>query len=75
MPNKDGKKIKEKILPLTDKVEDEDWSDEWELIASIDPGALKVIHELIEQETKGRGKVETLNFTTIREVDGDERLE
>ncbi|PWZ03575.1 SBDS-domain-containing protein [Testicularia cyperi] len=75
MPNKDGKKLKEKVLALTDKVEDEDWSDEWELIAFIDPGALKSINELIEQEIKGRGKVETLNFTTVREGDGDERLE
>ncbi len=75
MPNKDGKKIKDKILPLTDKVEDEDWSDEWELIAFIDPGALKTINELIETEIKGRGNVETLNFTTVREGDGDERLE
>ncbi|TKY88075.1 hypothetical protein EX895_003171 [Sporisorium graminicola] len=75
MPNKDGKKLKDKLLPLTDKVEDEDWSDEWELIAFIDPGALKTINELIQSEIKGRGNVETLNFTTIREGDGDERLE
>lgn len=75
MPNKDGKKMKDKILPLTDKVEDEDWSEEWELIAFIDPGALKTINELLESEIKGRGNVETLNFTTIREGDGDERLE
>lgn len=75
MPNKDGKKIKDKILPLTDKVDDEDWSDQWELIASIDPGALKTINELIQSEIKGRGNVETLNFTTIHEGDGDERLE
>lgn len=33
MPNKDGKKLKEKLLPLTDAVEDEDWSDEWELVS------------------------------------------
>ncbi|CDS82035.1 probable Shwachman-Bodian-Diamond syndrome protein [Sporisorium scitamineum] len=75
MPSKDGKKLKDKLLSLTDKVEDEDWSDEWELIASIDPGALKTINELIQSEIKGRGNVETLNFTTIREGDGDERLE
>lgn len=75
MPNKDGKKIKEKVVALLDKVEDEDWSDEWECIAAINPGALRVINELIEAEIKGRGKVETLNFTSIREGDGDERLE
>lgn len=32
MPNKDGKKLKEKVTPLVDTVEDEDWSDEWELV-------------------------------------------
>lgn len=33
MANKDGKRLKEKIVPLTDKVEDEDWADEWELVS------------------------------------------
>lgn len=75
MPNKDGKKLKDKIIPLVDKVEDEDWTDEWECICFIDPGSLKVINEMLEGEIKGRGSVETLNFTTVHEGDGDERLE
>ncbi|PWN50025.1 putative Shwachman-Bodian-diamond syndrome protein [Violaceomyces palustris] len=75
MPNKDGKKLKEKIIPLVEKVEDEDWTDEWELVAFIDPGALRVINDILETDIKGRGKVETLNFASVGEGDGDERLE
>lgn len=33
--SKDGKKIKDKIMPLLDTVEDEDWSDEWELVGRV----------------------------------------
>ncbi|GAA6043972.1 hypothetical protein JCM8097_003413, partial [Rhodosporidiobolus ruineniae] len=31
MPSKDGKKLKDKVLPLVAKVEDDEWSEEWEL--------------------------------------------
>ncbi len=105
MPNKDGKKVKEKVVALVEKVEEEDWSEEWELvsimspsnadhssvddlamqmltrakcapqIATIDPGALRQINELLEAEIKGRGRVETLSFTSIGEGEGEERLE
>jgi ribosome maturation protein SDO1 len=33
MANKDGKRLKEKIVALVDKVEDEDWADEWEVVS------------------------------------------
>lgn len=33
MASKDGKRIKDKVLPLIAKVEDDDWSDEWELVS------------------------------------------
>lgn len=32
MPSKDGKRIKTHVLALVDKVEDDDWADEWELV-------------------------------------------
>ncbi|PWO00062.1 Shwachman-Bodian-diamond syndrome protein [Tilletiopsis washingtonensis] len=73
MANKEGKRLKEKIVPLVETVEDEDWTDEWELIAVIDPGSLRLINELLETETKGRGRVETLSFSSV--ADGDEALE
>ncbi|KDN50383.1 Shwachman-Bodian-diamond syndrome protein [Tilletiaria anomala UBC 951] len=74
MPNKDGKRLKEKVLSLVDHVEDDDWTDEWELIATIDPGALRHINEILETETKSRGRVETLSFTSIGDG-GEEELE
>ncbi|PWN89350.1 Shwachman-Bodian-diamond syndrome protein [Acaromyces ingoldii] len=75
MPTKDGKRIKEKVQELVDKVEDDDWVDEWELVAVMDPGSLRVINELLESETKGRGKVEVLNFASVGDDAGDEMLE
>ena len=74
MANKDGKRLKEQIIPLIDTTEDEDWTDEWELVASIDPGSLRRINELLEAETKGRGRIEVLNFTSIGD-DEDQMLE
>lgn len=42
MSSKEGKKLKEKIMPLVTKVEDDEWSEEWELVrmpllARVDP--------------------------------------
>lgn len=34
MANKDGKRLKEKVTPLVDSIEDEDWTDEWELVSA-----------------------------------------
>lgn len=70
LPAKDAKKLKEKIMPSIESVQDEDFGgEEWELLATIDPGALKVLNELLEAETKGRGKVETVSFATVKEGD------
>lgn len=41
----------------------------------MDPGSLRVINELLETETKGRGKVEVLNFASVGDDAGDEMLE
>ena len=45
MPSKDGKRLKDKIIEKTETVEEEDWSEEWELIALIDPCQFKAINE------------------------------
>lgn len=37
MPSKEGKRLKEKVLPLINKVEDDEWSDEWELVRLFRP--------------------------------------
>lgn len=40
MSSKEGKKIKDKVLPLIAKVEEDEWSDEWEL-ARLPPPSLR----------------------------------
>ncbi|KDE04022.1 hypothetical protein MVLG_05523 [Microbotryum lychnidis-dioicae p1A1 Lamole] len=77
MPAKEGKKIKDKVLALVAKVEDDEWNDEWELIALIDPGSFKLIDELLHSEVKaGKGcasaKIEMISFSA---VEGEERIE
>lgn len=32
MPAKDGKRLKEAVLQGAEKVEDEDWGEEWEVV-------------------------------------------
>ncbi|GAA5854432.1 hypothetical protein JCM3766R1_006345, partial [Sporobolomyces carnicolor] len=72
MASKEGKRLKEKILPLVTKVEDDEWSDEWELVALIDPGSFRVIDEILQKEVKGPKKIETMAFSAVGD---DERIE
>ncbi|KAF8320592.1 Shwachman-Bodian-diamond syndrome protein [Cantharellus anzutake] len=69
MPAKDGKRLKEKVIEGAEKVEDEDWGgqDEWEVIMLIDPGQFKVIGELLQNEVKGKGRLETLEQRVVAE--------
>jgi len=67
MPLKDGKRLKEKILGIAEKVEEDDWSgDDWETILVIDPGQYKVLNDLLSQDTalKGKARVENLAMAT-----------
>ncbi|KAI9208657.1 SBDS protein C-terminal domain-containing protein [Polychytrium aggregatum] len=73
IPGKDGKRLKAKMQPLFANTEDEDWGDDYEVICLIDPGNYRQISELVDSETKGRGRVEVLNVNDVTE--GDERLE
>ncbi|KAK4057002.1 hypothetical protein OIO90_001902 [Microbotryomycetes sp. JL221] len=77
VPSKEGKRIKDKVLALVAKVEDDDWADEWELIGLIDPGSFKLIDELLQTEVKpgkntAPARIETLSFSV---VEGDEKIE
>ncbi|BGP18431.1 hypothetical protein JCM10213_001678 [Rhodosporidiobolus nylandii] len=69
MPSKEGKKLKEKVLPLIAKVEEDDWSEEWELVALIDPGSFRLLDDLLQKEVKGAKKIETMSFSAMQ---GDE---
>lgn len=72
MSSKEGKKLKEKIMPLVTKVEDDEWSEEWELVALIDPGSFRVIDDLLQKEVKGPKKIETMSFAAVED---DGRIE
>ena len=69
LPAKEGKRLKDKILEEIENVEEEDWDEEWELIGTIDPGSLRILNELLEVETKGKGKLETLSTFVATEGD------
>lgn len=36
MPAKDGKRLKEQVVQGADKIEDEDWGEEWEIVSTVD---------------------------------------
>ncbi|CAN6672535.1 ribosome maturation protein Sdo1p [Trichomonascus vanleenenianus] len=71
-PSKDAKKYSDKVKALAVEVDDEDWSEEWELIAFIDPGSFKQLDELVRNEGKGKANVELLETAVIQE--GDQAL-
>ncbi|XP_066587875.1 ribosome maturation protein SBDS [Prorops nasuta] len=71
---KEVKKLREKLVKLTSKIETEEWeSGSLNLICLIDPGHYREIDELIRSETKGNGKLDMLNLKEITE--GEEVLE
>ncbi|XP_001604171.1 ribosome maturation protein SBDS [Nasonia vitripennis] len=71
---KEARKLREKIVKLTTKVESEDWnSGSLDLVCLIDPGHYREIDELVRAETKGSGVLELLNLKEITE--GEEVLE
>ncbi|OZJ05274.1 Ribosome maturation protein SBDS [Bifiguratus adelaidae] len=72
MSAKDNKKIRENLLPLVSKVEDEDYGEEYEMVGTIDPGQYRKINELLQEETKGRAQMELLSLRDTEE--GDERF-
>lgn len=72
MTAKEGKRLKEKVLPLFSHIEEEDWDDAWEIVGTIDPGSLRQINTLFETEVKSEGGVETLTFSTVNNDDGDD---
>ncbi|GAA5973454.1 hypothetical protein JCM11641_006469 [Rhodosporidiobolus odoratus] len=73
MPSKEGKKLKDKVIALVGKVEDDEWSEEWELVALIDPGSFRLLDELLQTEVKGQKKIETMSFSAV--AGEEERIE
>ncbi|CAJ1064915.1 ribosome maturation protein SBDS [Xyrichtys novacula] len=72
LPAKEAKRLKEKLKPLLQVVESEDFDENLEMMCLIDPGFYREIDELIRCETKGRGSLEVLSLKDVEE--GDEKL-
>ncbi|XP_013884715.1 ribosome maturation protein SBDS [Austrofundulus limnaeus] len=72
LPAKEAKRLKEKLQPLLQVVESEDFDQELEMVCLVDPGCFREIDELIRCETKGRGSLEVLSLKDVEE--GDEKL-
>ncbi|KAG7209401.1 hypothetical protein KM043_015495 [Ampulex compressa] len=71
---KEARKLREKIIKLVTKMEQENWdSGTLTLICLIDPGQYREIDDLVQSETKGSGHVELLDLKEVME--GDEVLE
>ncbi|KAF2735650.1 Shwachman-Bodian-diamond syndrome protein [Polyplosphaeria fusca] len=62
--------VKDTILGLVEQVESQDTAGgEWEVVGSVEPGALNLLNALIDGHTKGRGRVEVLDMAIINEDD------
>ncbi|GAA6235754.1 ribosome maturation protein SBDS [Lates japonicus] len=72
LPAKEAKRLKEKLKPLLQVVESEDFDEALEMVCLVDPGCYREIDELIRCETKGRGSLEVLSLKDVEE--GDEKL-
>ncbi|KTW29534.1 SBDS family rRNA metabolism protein [Pneumocystis jirovecii RU7] len=60
-------KLKEKLEQLSINITDEEWNDEFQAIAYIDPGDYKRIIDFIRQESKDKGYIEVLDLKEIIE--------
>ncbi|KAM4590605.1 ribosome maturation protein SBDS [Fundulus diaphanus] len=72
VPAKEAKRLKEKLKPLLQVVESEEFDEELEMVCLVDPGCYREMDELISCETKGRGTLEVLSLKDVEE--GDETL-
>ncbi|XP_076646298.1 SBDS ribosome maturation factor [Halictus rubicundus] len=72
--SKEARKIRDKIIKLAPKLENENWDNgTLNLVCLIDPGQYREIDELVRSETKGSGFLELLNLKEV--IEGDEILE
>eukprot|EP01137_Pigoraptor_chileana_P018992 Opistho-2@79368 len=73
LPQKDARRIREKLVAHIAHIEKEEWSGDLEITCLIDPGTFRVIDETVRAESKGKGMVEVVNLKNTEE--GDEKIE
>lgn len=60
--------VKDCILSVIETVDSQDMiGDEWEVTGFAEPGALKILGDLLGSETKGRGNVEVLEMAVLHD--------
>ena len=71
-PSKEGKRVKSLIVPNVLEVVEEDWGSEMTMECLVQPGAFRVIDDIVQKETRGQGSVEVLNLNV--QQDGEDEL-
>jgi ribosome maturation protein SDO1 len=73
LPSKESKRVKEKLMPMISQVEQEDFGNvEYQMECLIDPGQFRPLSDLLQQETKGRGRLDLLSLKET--VDHEEKF-
>ncbi|KAL6448568.1 hypothetical protein ACFW04_000448 [Cataglyphis niger] len=73
IPEKEARKLKDKVIKLITKLESEKWDNRsLTIICLIDPGQYRGIDELVRSETKGTALVELVNLNEV--IEGEELL-
>lgn len=73
IPEKEARKLKDKVIKFMTKMETEEWDNgSLTIICLIDPGQYRGIDELIRSETKGTALIELVNLNEVAE--GEELL-
>ncbi|CAK1545203.1 unnamed protein product [Leptosia nina] len=73
LSGKEARKIRDKAVKLTAKVEEENWeAGTANIICLIDPGSFRTLDEIIRTDTKGSGQFELLNLKET--VEGEQAL-
>ncbi|KJA29330.1 hypothetical protein HYPSUDRAFT_32737 [Hypholoma sublateritium FD-334 SS-4] len=63
LPAEDAERLRAQIIEGAEKVERDDTLESgWEITMLIDPGQFRIFNELLQKESKGRGRLETLAF-------------
>ncbi|CAF4938446.1 unnamed protein product [Pieris macdunnoughi] len=73
LSGKEARKIRDKAVKLTSKVEEESWeAGTANIICLIDPGSFRNLDEMIRSDTKGTGQFELLNLKET--IEGEQTL-
>lgn len=73
IPEKEARKLKDKIVKLITKLETEEWDcGSLTIFCLIDPGQYRTIDELVRSESKGTALLELINLQEV--IEGEELL-